>query len=517
MSPFVRKVPTASGATSVQIADKTGGKYRIVEHLGSAHTPEDLAALVEAGKAKLRDPGQATLDFDIADKPRVASAVVKSSRSGLLIDTIRTVYERLGFDIIDDEAFFQLVAARLVEPTSKSASVRVLDELGVDVVHHNTFLNSLIRAKERDYRAQIAEKCFAHSVATTGISLLLYDVTTLYFEAEKEDDLRQVGYSKERRVDPQIVVGLLVDRTGFPLEIGCFEGAKAETHTIIPVIKAFQHRHQVADMVVAADAGMLSAKNLKELDDAGLRFIVGSRQTKAPHDLATHFRWNGEYTDDGQIIDTITPKGVKRLDPERVKKRREPVWSATEHPDAWRVVWQYRRKRAMRDEQTLNLQRNRALAIIDGDKPAKKARFVKVTDEEKAFDEKAYERAMKLTGFKGYVTNIPVGTMPATEVIGSYHDLWQVEQSFRMSKTDLRARPIFHRTRDAIEAHLTVVFTALAVSRFMQAATGASLKKIITSLRPLREFTGRVGGQDITFTPEVPRAVENMLQALEKS
>lgn len=150
------------------------------------------------------------------------------------------------------------------------------------MVHRNTFLNSLVRAKERDYRAQIAEKCFDRSVATTGISLLLYDVTTLYFEAEKEDALRQVGYSKERRVDTQIVVGLLVDRTGFPLEIGCFEGSKAETHTMIPVIKAFQERHQVTDMVVAADAGMLSAKNLKELDDAGLRFIVGSRQTKAP-------------------------------------------------------------------------------------------------------------------------------------------------------------------------------------------------------------------------------------------
>src|SRR5699024_9723223 len=187
MSPFVRKVPTASGATAVQIADKTGGQYRIVEHLGSARTPEDLAALVEAGKAKLRDPGQAALDFETADKPRVSSAVVKSSRSGLLVDTIRTVYERLGFDIIDDEAFFQLVVARLVEPTSKSGSVRVLDELGVEVVHRNTFLNCLVRANERDYRDKIAEKCFAHSVATTGISLLLYDVTTLYFESEKEE------------------------------------------------------------------------------------------------------------------------------------------------------------------------------------------------------------------------------------------------------------------------------------------------------------------------------------------
>src|SRR5699024_3044888 len=99
----------------------------------------------------------------------------------------------------------------------------------------------------------------------------------------------------------------------------------------------------------------------------------------------------------------------------------------------------------------------------------------------------------------------------------SYHDLWHVEQSFRMSKTDLGARPIFHRRRDAIEAHLTVVFAALAISRFMQDATGVSSRRIITSLRPLREFTGSVGGQDITFAPEVPKAVEDMLKALEKS
>ena len=109
------------------------------------------------------------------------------------------------------------------------------------------------------YRDQIATACFAHAAASGDVSLCLYDVTTLYFEAEKEDDLRKVGYSKERRVDPQIVVGLLVDRTGFPLEIGCFEGNKAETTTIIPIIKQFQARHGLADMVVVADAGMLSA------------------------------------------------------------------------------------------------------------------------------------------------------------------------------------------------------------------------------------------------------------------
>ena len=116
-----------------------------------------------------------------------------------------------------------------------------------------------------------------------------------------------------------------------------------------------------------------------------------------------------------------------------------------------------------------------------------------------------------------YVSNIPVGTMAATAVIGSNHDLWHVGQSFRMPNTDLRARPILHRKRNAIEAHMTLVFTALAVTRFMQDATGASLKKIITSLQPLRKFTGRAGGHEITFTPKVPKTVENMLKALEKS
>jgi transposase len=130
----------------------------------------------------------------------------------------------------------------------------------------------------------------------------------LYFEAEKEDDLRKVGFSKERRVDPQIVVGLLVDRYGFPLEIGCYEGNKAETLTIIPIVKAFQARHSLADMVVVADAGMLSATNLRELDEAQLRFIVGSRAVKAPIDLASHFRWHGDAFTDGQLSTPSPPR-----------------------------------------------------------------------------------------------------------------------------------------------------------------------------------------------------------------
>ena len=225
-----------------------------------------------------------------------------------------------------------------------------------------TLFRSLARAQERGYREAISQALFEHVTNTSGLALCLYEVTTLYFEAEEEDDLRRVGYSKDRRVDPQVIVGLLVDRRGFPLRIGCWEGSRAETTTIIPIVEAFQAAHGIEELVVVADAGMLSAANLTALDDARLRFIVGARQVWAPGDLEAHFHWHGDAPADGQVIDTITPKKGSRSERD-VSKRREPVWDPHTHPGSWRAVWAYSKKRAARDTQTLTAQANRARAI----------------------------------------------------------------------------------------------------------------------------------------------------------
>ena len=509
---FLRKVRTASGATAVQIAVKEGRRDKVIEHLGSAHTDAELAALMQVGRAKLR-AGQDELDLGLDPQTDPQAAVIETATSAMLIEVIRDAYSHLGFDVVADEAFFQLVLARLVEPTSKVDSIRVLTEIGVAPAHLNTFTNALKRCAGRDYRDQLAQACFAHAARRGALSLVLYDVTTLYFEAEKEDDLRKVGYSKERRVDPQIVVGLLVDRTGFPLEIGCFEGNHAETRTIIPIIRQFTERHDLEQVVVVADAGMLCAANLNDLDDAQLRFIVGSRVTKAPADLESHFRWNGEAFSDGQVIDTVTARhaNTKINDPAR---RREPVWDPSRDTGAWRAVWQYSAKRAVRDTRTLNQQEQRAQAIIEGERRIKTARFVKTTPTGRTLDTGALERARSLVGLKGYVTNIPAELMSPGEVISSYHDLWRVEQSFRMSKTDLRARPIFHRTREAIEAHLTIVFAALAVARYLHEATGMSIKKIIHTLRPLQEITISLNGQTLTAKPRLHADARELLHRL---
>ena len=277
---------------------------------------------------------------------------------------------------------------------------------GLESVSTRTLFRSLARAQERGYRESISGALFEYVTASGGLALCLYDVTTLYFEAEKEDDLRKVGYSKERRVDPQIIVGLLVDRAGFPLQVGCWEGNKAETTTIIPIVEAFQAAHGIEELVIVADAGMLSAANLAALDDARLWFIVGARQVRAPGDLEAHFHWHGDAPADGQVIDTITPRRGSRSQRD-VSRRHEPVWDPHTHPGSWRAIWVYSKKRAARDNQTLTAQANRARAVIAGEKRPKGTRFVTVHQGDQVLDEASIARARSLVGLKGYVTFRP--------------------------------------------------------------------------------------------------------------
>ena len=523
----------------MQIAEYDAGRRKIVAHVGSARTEAELGILLERAREMLADPAQGAFDlgiepaspqarlvvpppaapalFDVGSPGEESAAAgparVVSTDSRLLFQVLDGIYADLGFGALGDEVFRDLVLVRVVEPTSVLDAGRVLADLGRKAATDKTMRRTLARCKQRGYRDTIAELCFAHVRAAGDISLVLYDVTTLYFEAEHEDGLRKVGYSKERRVDPQVVVGLLVDRNGFPLEIGCYEGSKAEKHTILPVVRQFQERHGIEGMVVVADAGMLSADNLDDLDGEGLGFIVGSRVTKAPVDLESHFRWHGDAFADGQVIDTVTPKKGKNTDNDPAL-RAEPAWGREEHPKSWRAVWSFSAKRFARDNRTLTLQENRARDVISGAKSARAPRFVTNAGGNAALNEEALARARKLAGLKGYVTNLPVSVMSPGEVISRYHDLWHVEQSFRMSKTDLAARPMFVRRKDAIEAHLTIVFTALAVAREAQDRTGLAIRNVIRQLRPLRSAVIAVNGVVQAFPPAIGPGQQEIIDGL---
>jgi hypothetical protein len=469
----------------VQIVEKRAGVRRIVEHLGSAHDDLELALLLQVARDRLA-AGQDELDLGLepASVSGAPAARVVSASSRLLWQVLADAYAHLGFDVLADEAFRALVLARLIEPTSKADTVRVLEEIGVPTPHVNTLHAAMARARDRDYRGRLATACMAHSAVTAGTgALILYDVTTLHFEVGDEDDLRRVGMSKEHRVDPQVQVGLLVDPGGFPLEVHMFAGNKAETTTLIPVLTAFQARHGITGLVVVADAGMLAAGNLNALEDAGFSFIVGSRLVKAPYDLTDHFERHGNYFTDGQILESARVMGTGK----NARPRR--------------VIYQWKFKRNKHDDRTINLMIAKAEKIAAGTTPLRKARFLKVTGATTELDTATIDRARQLAGLKGYVTNLTLEQMPGQTVIDAYHDLWQVERSFRMTKSDLRARPVFHHQREAIEAHLTIVFAALAVARHLQEVTGVTIKKLVQTLRPLRSVIIAIGDQTIPADP----------------
>lgn len=504
MSGFIRKVRTASGAIAVQIVEKRGGVRRIVEHVGSAHDDGELAVLLHVAQERLH-VGQQVLDLGLdagagdgtAAGLMAGRAVVTGTASQVLWQVLSDAYAGLGFDGVADDAFKAMVLARIIEPASKLATIGILTELGVRAPHRNTLSAALGRANARDYRGQLATAARAHCVRTTGrAAFVMYDVTTLHFENGDEDELRRVGMSKEHRVDPQVQVGLLVDPGGFPLELHMFEGNKAETTTLIPVLTAFQARHSVADLVVVADAGMLSAANLNAMEDAGFSFIVGSRITKAPYDLADHFQRHGNFFTDGQILESARDMGTGSARRDR------------------RVVYQWKFTRERHDNKAINAMVAKAEKVADGTRQLRRDRFVKVTGAAKDVDWDRVERARQLAGLKGYVTNLPTDTLDGQGVINAYHDLWRVEQSFRMTKSDLRARPVFHHHRDAIEAHLTVVLAALAVARHLQDVTGVTIRRLVRILRPLRTVTIDIGGHQLTAEPQITGEARTILDRL---
>lgn len=530
VSRFVRKVRTASGAVAVQLVTRQGRQVLGIEHLGSAHTDEDLALLVAAAKARLM-PGQDALDLgevaavpvrmdDVADWTLPAdlpsSAIspaqrararraggpggrVVSTSSLVLWQVLTDAYAHVGFDVLADEAFRAMVLARIVEPTSKAGSLRVLAEVGAPCPSLRTLFRSLRRCQDRSYRGALSTACTAHSAASGGLgALVMHDVTTLHFETGDEDDLRKVGMSKEHRIDPQVQAGLLVDPRGFPLEVHLFEGNTAESTTLLPVLRAFSERHGVTGMVVVADAGMLSASNLNAIEDAGFSFIVGSRITKAPYDLAEHFARHGDYFTDGQILESSRAMGSGSQQRER------------------RVACQWSFKRSKRDGKAINAQIARAEKVAAGKAPLARTRFLKVTGATKELNQATIDRAWQLAGLKGYVTNLDPAVMAGAAVIAAYHELWQVEASFRMTKSDLRARPVFHHEREAIEAHLTVVFAALAVSRYLQQRAGVSFKKLVQTLRTARSATIEINGQRLTLDPELTVPASAILDRLQK-
>jgi hypothetical protein len=491
-------VKTSSGATAVQIVHSSHRGSRDIEHLGSAHTAAEVELLKAAGRQKLA-ARQGELDLGLRAGAPGGPLPVISSQMGCLTDALAHAYDVLGFTAAagGDEVFFQLVAARIIEPVSKLDSLRVLEEAGLAPVPYRTVTRRLRAFAREGWREQISAACAAHARLGPA-SLVLYDVSTLYFETDAGDGFREPGFSKERRLEPQITIGLLTGADGFPLMVSAFEGNKAETKTMLPVITAFMAAHQLPDVTVVADAGMISEANQKAIEAAGLSFILGMKVPDVPYVVGEWRREHpGQDIPDGHVFTQPWPAGPS-------SKRRDQV-----------IYYQYKADRARRTLRGIDEQVAKAAKAVAGLAPVKRNRFIQLDGATKSVNRELEHKARTVAGIKGYITNLavcPDGTPVTPEfVIGSYRQLFQIERSFRMAKSDLQARPIYHRTRDSIEAHLTIVLAALAVSRWIEAATGWSIRKFVKTARRYRTIQIQAGDHAITAADPLPDDLRDAL------
>jgi transposase len=264
--------------------------------------------------------------------------------------------------------------------------------------------------------------------------------------------------------------------------VEAFEGNRAETKTMIPVIRGFVDAHGIAGVSVVADAGMMSEANLKDVEDAGWSFIVGGKLPEIPYAIAQWGRDNpGREPVDGMILTQPVIMGTK------TDQRRRMTY------------YQFKADRARRTLRGIDTQVAKAEKAVAGQAPIKRNRFISVEGATRSVNRGLETKARALAGWKPYITNLDAD--PAY-IIGSYHQLWHIEHAFRMSKHDLRARPIYHRKRDSIEAHLAVVLAALAVSKRIEHLTGWTIGRFVKTLRRYRQVTINTGQH--TFTAEQP-------------
>ncbi|WP_157118424.1 IS1634 family transposase, partial [Mycobacterium sherrisii] len=261
------------------------------------------------------------------------------------------------------------------------------------------------------FRQTLSAACASHTRLGPA-SLVLYDVTTLHFETDAGDGFREPGFSKERRLDPQTTVGLLTDSAGLPLSVAAFEGNRAETATMVPVINAFKAAHQLTDVTVVADAGMISEANQVALQAAGLTYILGTRIPFLPDVVR---EWRDKHPDEA------IPDGLVLTQP----------WPATSNEKARgipdRVIhYQYRHDRARRTLRGIDEQVAKAQRAVDGHAAVKRNRFIKLTAATKSVNRALEAKTRALAGWKGYTTNLV--SQPATFVIDAYHQLWRIEK-----------------------------------------------------------------------------------------
>lgn len=452
---FIRKNRNRSGSVSIQIISKSNGRYRVIETVGSAREQEGITRLYLEAKVRLQHrkfPGQLSV---LTYPDELAIQNFMATLSNAQVHTIGpelvfgTLFDGIGFGTVKDELFRHVVIARLAYPASKLKTVDYLKRYKNVNVSVDKLYRFLDRLRGR-YKDVVERVTFEHTrKALSGhIAVVFYDMTTLYFEAEDEDDLRKIGFSKDSKFQkPQIMLGLLVGEQGYPIGYDIFKGNTFEGHTLLPILEKIRKKYDFKQPVVVADAAMLSSDNLRNLSQAQYRFIIGARIKNESDEIKRVILAQAREMKDGDSF--VIKKDNTRLVITFAQRR--AYKDAKNREKGLRKLQAKIRTGKLTKEHINNRGYNKFLTI-------KGAVEVQI-NEAKVAEDRLWD------GLKGYITNT---RLSVEKIVTNYGQLWQIEKAFRISKTDLRVRPIFHQLSRRIEAHVCIAFVAYAIYKELE-------------------------------------------------
>lgn len=460
----IRQIKYTTNSDSIQVYKIVNRKRIIVRHIGTASTGQEKSDLLIIANDFIQKISKQLTFFENKHSNTILS-VTQTEFIGVyytfLYELISKLLIAIGFDKVKNNLLLDLVILRMIEPVSKLRSIELLNEYFGIKHRRQSYYQWAPQWLPLKSRAETIALDFASKHYAFNFDLLFYDVTTLYFETFEEDELRKNGFSKDNKSQqPQIVVALMVTKEGFPIAYEVFAGNTFEGHTIIPVIKKFINKNKVTAFTVVADAAMISTENTQALKDNGINYIVGARLGNLSNELIEEID-KSILREDGKSIRIKTDNGY--------------------------LICSYSSLKYRKDKYEMDKQIEKAKFIIDNPSKSKKQKFTKAKGQKIELNQKLIAKTEKILGIKGYYTNLEETIADNKTIIDRYHELYKIEQAFRIAKSDLQTRPIFHYKEEPIKLHLLICFMALVVSKHIELQTHTSIKNFIHECKKITD------------------------------
>lgn len=453
----IRTTKTKTNKTAVQVINYMERKVNVLKHIGSGDSEDEVRKLKEQAVNWINVELNRIGLFQNNQDSFFKNYQYEGFTYRFAYEFFEKIYQKFNFGKYLDEQVKDLIIGKILEQGSTKHCIEFLNEF-LDIKHSETKIYNWFKKFDQTLKDSLEKEVveIAKKEFHFDFSFVLYDVTTLYFESFKNDEFKLPGFSKDNKHNqPQIVIGLVVTKEGFPVHYQVFKGNTFEGNTFIPIILDFKNRYKVKSLTVVADSAMLSKQNIELLKNHNLNYIISARLLSLPKLVFENICKNAPKND----------KEIIRIDD---------------------LVLEFSSKRFRKDMKEMEKQIERAKRY-ENTKTSKlsKLKYLKNDKVNYQINQELVDRNRKLLGIKGYFTNLTDTTN--REIVDYYHNLFKIEHAFRIAKSDLEARPIFHYKEDSIKNHMLLCFASLSISVFLELKTKLSIQQIVRHLKTVTD------------------------------